>query len=185
MHYYRSRVFSRKTFNTLPKITLTTGVKTLSDLPKEGWFLAPVFCQDLLFSGHAILNVLCSCFLFQFPMIRSSPILKSLLLFYTTFSCFWSIILRNHYTVDVIVSTLLTLFLFLNKIEKVRYYAAGKLKINRVKKILEGLCHIAILIVIGPVAFIVDKLKTMLYKVSSVENDVCLLFKFNTPQRSN
>ncbi|GMH76600.1 hypothetical protein TL16_g07137 [Triparma laevis f. inornata] len=142
------------------------GVKTLSDLPKEGWFLAPVFCQDLLFSGHAILNVLCSCFLFQFPMIRSSPILKSLLLFYTTFSCFWSIILRDHYTVDVIVSTLLTLFLFLNKIEKVRYYAAGKLKVTRVKNILEGLCHIAILIVIGPVAFIVDKLKTMLYKPS-------------------
>ncbi|GMI13396.1 hypothetical protein TrVE_jg3023 [Triparma verrucosa] len=142
------------------------GVKTIDELPPEGWFLAPVYCQDLLFSGHTVLNVLCSAFLFQFPTISASPFLKTALFAYTVFACSWSVLLKDHYSVDVVVSTLLTIFLFLNKLEKIRYYSQPKLKPKRIVTFFETLVNIFVLIIIGPPAIVTDKLKSLLHKPS-------------------
>lgn len=67
-------------------------------------------CFDLLFSGHSTIMLLCSLLLdsnFKIPL----P-LKIVMYSITTITSFLIILCRNHYTIDIIVSFLLTYSVF-------------------------------------------------------------------------
>jgi hypothetical protein len=95
---------------------LCRGIVRFEDLPREGWFLAPIYCQDCMFSGHALMTTL-AC-LFMDATLQSSDVtwrhvvLRGCVALWGTFAMLWSVILRDHYTVDVLVAALVALLYF-------------------------------------------------------------------------
>lgn len=126
------------TFTTLPSPSpLCRGVTRLEDLPQSGWFLAPIYCNDLLFSGHATLTTLVVLFVhasFE-PRSRSDslllPLLKRLgLAAWLAASLLWSVVLRDHYSADVAVAALVSALTFRAFFENevCREYSSGRLE---------------------------------------------------------
>ena len=117
------------TLTTLPSPSpLCRGVTLLSDLPSAGWFLAPIYCNDLLFSGHATLTTLATLFVHaslssgtasdpsrRLRRLQSLPgagavagaAKRACLFVWCAAALLWSIVLRDHYSCDVAVGALL------------------------------------------------------------------------------
>jgi hypothetical protein len=109
---YRALLFSA---TTLPAPSpLCRGVTSFEDIPSEGWFLSPVYCQDSLFSGHS--TMICLACMFISASINRYAMLRALVILWATAACAWIIVLRDHYTSDVLVAALVT-FLHFRTIE--------------------------------------------------------------------
>ncbi len=88
---------------------LCKGVSRLDQLPKEGWFLTPIYCSDLMPSGHSLLQTLMLFHVLSAPVPRA---LKCAFGAWYVFSLLTSVLLRDHYTADVVMAVALVSCLF-------------------------------------------------------------------------
>eukprot|EP01126_Amoeba_proteus_P020507 TRINITY_DN2085_c0_g1_i11.p1 TRINITY_DN2085_c0_g1~~TRINITY_DN2085_c0_g1_i11.p1 ORF type:complete len:126 (-),score=15.26 TRINITY_DN2085_c0_g1_i11:69-446(-) len=80
-------------------------------------FLVPVYCNDLMFSGHTSTNVLLGMF---WTFSDSHVVLKFLVWCMIAFSAFISTLSRDHYTSDVLVAIYLAVLMGLCKSHRLK-----------------------------------------------------------------
>jgi len=136
------------------------GIKSLDELPLEGWFLAQVYCQALMYSGHTVGNTLCWCFI---VVSRHSFRVKLGASLWAVFSLFWSVVLKDHYTSDVVVGAFFTAALFSGRAEIVRHHFGRRISVKRILDHCISVLLAIVLAMISPVALLFSEARKRIY----------------------